>query len=31
VMEKLEQVAKEYFKYGNTENRTDDSEESDSE
>ena len=30
VMEKLEQVAQEYFKYGNT-NRTDDSEESDSE
>jgi hypothetical protein len=30
VMEKLEQVAQEYFKYGNT-NRTDNSEESDSE
>ena len=31
VMEKLELVAKEHFKYGTTENRTDDSEESDSE
>ena len=31
VMEKLELVAKEHFKYGTTENRTNDTEESDSE